>query len=168
VPEWFQPIDARRRDIVNQKCAAQGLPKLPDVKPKSAGKAYVASPLDSTAGVPASEYRVVAMIGRTGLMHAGVFDHVSDPVHLPFPEIPSQLGEGAGAPKPVESRLEFISSTHRFLCRTHHTICELAVTHTTGSYSPLRAKVRTFVGSLRDARRLVEQEPVDKRSLGDA
>jgi hypothetical protein len=126
VPEWFQPIDARRRDIVNQKRAAQGLPKLPDVKPKSAGKAYVASPLDSTAGVPASEYRVVAMIGRTGLMHAGVFDHVSDPVHLPFPEIPSQLGEGAGAPKPVESRLEFISSTHRFLCRTHHTICELA------------------------------------------
>jgi hypothetical protein len=125
VPEWFQPIDAKRRGIVNDKRAAQGLPRLPDVQPRPAGKAYATAPLDCPAGVPASEYRVMAMIGRTGLQIPGMFDHVSDERHPAAPISPSPVGGGAAAPLPAEGELEFISSTRRFICRLCHTLCEV-------------------------------------------
>jgi hypothetical protein len=126
VPEWFQPIDAKRRGIVNDKRAAQGLPRLPDVQPKPAGKAYATTSLDCPAGVPASEYRTMAMIGRTGLQIPGMFDHVSDDRHPAAPTSPSPVGGGATAPLPAEGELEFISSTRRFICRLCHTLCEVA------------------------------------------
>jgi hypothetical protein len=121
VPEWFQPLDARRRQIVNDKRVAQGMTRLPDAPPKPAGRAYTATPLDCPAGVPASEYRVVAMIGRTSLQVPGLFDHVSNPVHrAPAPEIPP----GTPAKLPSESELEFVPSTRRFICKLHRTLCE--------------------------------------------